>query len=138
MKQHNKRWWGIDLGGTKIEIVVCDGASDEVRPIVRRRALTERERGYEAIIDTVAQLVRGVAEELGEAPERVGIGTPGVVDPQTRQLKTATPSASTDGQLKMTLGQRSDAPCGWRTMQTVLPSQRRDTGQGGVGRWCLG
>lgn len=89
MVQDGSRWWGIDLGGTKIEVVVCEGTSEVLRPLMRKRTLTERERGYRAIIDTVATLVHAVAAELGEGPGRVGIGTPGVVDPQTGQLKNS-------------------------------------------------
>lgn len=46
---------GIDLGGTKIEGVVlaADGTIVE-----RRRVATERERGYDHILDRVAALVR--------------------------------------------------------------------------------
>jgi fructokinase len=64
---------GIDLGGTKIEGVVlaADGTVVE-----RRRVPTDRERGYEHILDRVAGLVR---ELLPLAPDcrAIGIGTPG-------------------------------------------------------------
>ena len=38
---------GIDLGGTKIEGVVLDAGGKE---IIRKRILTEREKGYQHIL----------------------------------------------------------------------------------------
>jgi predicted NBD/HSP70 family sugar kinase len=81
--------WGVDLGGTKTEVVVCEVASDSLQPLIRRRAPTGRERGYRAIIDGIGELVSAVAGELGISPERVGVGTPGVNDPITKQLKNS-------------------------------------------------
>lgn len=64
---------GIDLGGTKIEGVVLgeDGAI-----VARRRVPTERERGYEHILDRVASLVRDL-RPLAPGCTTIGIGTPG-------------------------------------------------------------
>ncbi len=71
---------GVDLGGTKIEAVVLQGAASETKAeVLRRRVPTRRERGYEAILDSVATLVRDVAKEAGldarTAP--LGVGMPG-------------------------------------------------------------
>ncbi|MEO5699281.1 MAG: ROK family protein [Casimicrobiaceae bacterium] len=62
---------GLDLGGTKIEIVALD---PEGREMVRRRVPTPKE-DYRAILATVVALVRETEEALGRAT--VGIGTPG-------------------------------------------------------------
>jgi fructokinase len=76
---------GIDLGGTKTEIVALDA---EGRERVRRREPTPRD-DYEAIISLVAQLVRDTEDACG-APAgsaRVGIGTPGSLSPATGLLR---------------------------------------------------
>lgn len=74
--------WGIDLGGTKIEGVVFEPqAFPEVR--ARLRIETRADLGYEAIVSRIASLVSKLAEEVGETPQAVGIGTPGVRDPKT-------------------------------------------------------
>lgn len=43
--------FGIDLGGTKIEAVILDKDHHE---IFRKRILTEQEKGYSHIINSVA------------------------------------------------------------------------------------
>ena len=65
---------GIDLGGTKIEIVALARGG---RELLRRRIATPHE-DYRAILQSVAGLVRGAEEELGERGS-VGIGTPGSI-----------------------------------------------------------
>ncbi|CAN5449789.1 ROK family protein [soil metagenome] len=79
--------WGIDLGGTKIEVAVLPEEGGD--PVFRRRIPTEADRGYEAILNNVAGLVEAAGYELGTKPERVGIGTPGTTDPQTGLLKNS-------------------------------------------------
>lgn len=78
--------WGIDLGGTKIEGVVL---SEEGNVIDRRRIPTERERGYPHILSRIKALVVMMQEATGQAPSRLGIGTPGTTDPATGRLKNA-------------------------------------------------
>jgi fructokinase len=79
--------WGIDLGGTKIEGVVIEPASNNV--LLRRRIATEREGGYEHILHRIKSLVDQLREEIGEGPDRIGIGTPGAVEPSTGLLKNS-------------------------------------------------
>lgn len=74
---------GIDLGGTKIEIVALDDRGTEV---LRRRIATPR--GYQGIVDALVELVRAAEAELGTVAS-VGIGTPGAVSPATGRLKNA-------------------------------------------------
>jgi hypothetical protein len=75
---------GVDLGGTKIEIIALDNAG---RERLRRRIPTPR-GDYPAIIGAVTELVAGAERELG-ARARVGIGTPGAVSPATGLMKNA-------------------------------------------------
>ncbi len=74
--------FGIDLGGTKIEIVAL---APDGRELLRRRIATPHE-DYRGIIDTVVMLVRSAEEELGE-PGTVGIGTPGSISRATGLLR---------------------------------------------------
>jgi len=81
--------WGIDLGGTKIEGAILDSAALE-RPICRLRIPTEAENGYDHIRAQIGKLVKMIASESGlPLPKRIGMGTPGVIDPQTGQLKNS-------------------------------------------------
>jgi fructokinase len=67
---------GIDLGGTKIEIVALDESGGMV---VRHRAETPQ-GSYRDTLRTIAGLVDRVETELG-CRASVGIGTPGSVSP---------------------------------------------------------
>jgi fructokinase len=75
---------GIDLGGSKIEIVALDGGG-EVR--LRRRRPTPRD-DYQATLTAIRELVAGVEAELG-CRATVGFGTPGAISPATGRLKNA-------------------------------------------------
>ncbi len=83
MKAENVRI-GVDLGGTKIEIVALDERGHER---LRRRVPTPA-GDYEATIAAIAELVAGAQRELGgRCP--VGIGTPGAISPATGLMKNA-------------------------------------------------
>jgi fructokinase len=72
---------GVDLGGTKTEAVVVR-LGDEPDVLARMRIPTERDRGYEHIVEATRALVVGVASSagLGSATlPRIGIGMPGSV-----------------------------------------------------------
>ncbi len=73
---------GIDLGGTKIEIIVL---ARDGRVLLRRRSATPR-ADYHAALDAVAALVRDAEEELG-ATGSVGVGTPGSISRATGLLR---------------------------------------------------
>ena len=74
--------FGIDLGGTKIEIVAL--ASDG-RELLRRRVATPHE-DYGGILGAIAMLVRDAEAQLGESGT-VGIGTPGSISRATGLLR---------------------------------------------------
>ena len=73
---------GIDLGGTKIEIVALDA---DGRELLRRRVPTPRD-DYRATLGAVAELVEHAERELG-ARGTVGIGTPGSISRATGLLR---------------------------------------------------
>lgn len=76
---------GIDLGGTKIEIVALDADGTE---LVRRRVPTPSAEGYDAVIEAIARLVHEVEHQLG-ARGSVGVGTPGALSPATGLLRNS-------------------------------------------------
>ena len=75
---------GIDLGGSKIEIIALgvDGAE-----LLRRRIPTPQ-GDYEATLDAIVSLVRDAEVDLGDAAT-IGIGTPGALSPATGRSKNA-------------------------------------------------
>lgn len=73
---------GIDLGGTKIEIIALDASGKE---LMRRRTPTPQ-TDYTATVAAVASLVNQVEAELGQTGS-VGIGTPGALSKATGLMK---------------------------------------------------
>lgn len=73
---------GIDLGGTKIELIALAEAGGE---LLRRRAATPQ-GDYRATVLAVAQLVEQAEAELGRRGS-VGVGTPGAVSRATGLMK---------------------------------------------------
>jgi len=81
--------WGIDLGGTKVEGAILDPVTPD-KPICRQRVPTESEKGYAHIRAQIVQLCQAMSKETGlPLPERIGMGTPGVLDPHTEKLKNS-------------------------------------------------
>ena len=78
--------FGIDLGGTKIEAAALN--QDGI-VLSRRRLPTEREKGYEHIVAQIKRVLELVSEEVGEKPTKLGIGTPGAIDPPTGLMKNS-------------------------------------------------
>jgi len=75
---------GIDLGGTKIEGIILDQDDNE---ITRKRIPTEREKGYDHILDNIASLYKDLKTHIENAPHTLGMGTPGAISPKTGLLK---------------------------------------------------
>jgi fructokinase len=75
---------GIDLGGTKIEIIALD---EQGAVLLRRRRQSPR-GSYRATLDAIRELVIGAEAELG-ARGTVGFGTPGAISPATGLLKNS-------------------------------------------------
>lgn len=80
--------WGIDLGGTKIEGVILDSFHD-FSVVHRLRIPTEQERGYTHILNQIELLIQKLITASGLTPERIGMGTPGTLDPKTGTLKNS-------------------------------------------------
>ena len=82
--------WGIDLGGTKIEGVILNSEVGPANPLCRLRVDTEAEKGVDHVYRQIDRVCRMLSEKSGRPlPARIGMGTPGVIDPTTRQLKNS-------------------------------------------------
>ncbi|HYH03892.1 MAG TPA: ROK family protein [Bacillota bacterium] len=77
---------GIDLGGTKIKIIVLDGTN---KVVYRERIPTEAAKGYEAILERIALLYRQTADRIDQAPHTLGMGIPGTISAKTGLVKNA-------------------------------------------------
>ena len=80
--------WGIDLGGTKIEGVVLE-SSTEPNPLKRLRVPTEADKGYHHVMNQIVKLIEVLTAEVGMRPTKVGICTPGTLDPHTGTMKNS-------------------------------------------------
>ena len=104
---------GVDLGGTKIEII----ALDESEVLHRERRPTPH-GDYPATLSAVAELVRRAEATVG-AIERVGIGHPGAISPVTGLIKNSNSTLlngkALDRDLESALGREvrlaNDADC---------------------------
>lgn len=70
---------GIDLGGTKIELIALDDAG---RECLRFRRDTPPD-DYEKVIDGIGTMIREARRRLDSDIKGIGIGVPGAVDPKT-------------------------------------------------------
>jgi fructokinase len=76
---------GVDIGGTKIEIIAIDEGG---RELLRLR--TDSPRGdYVATLNTIATLVQRADDMLGVRGSTVGVGMPGIESPATGLVKNA-------------------------------------------------
>lgn len=76
--------FGIDLGGTKIELLALDAQGREAY----RKRVPSPSHEYQAMLRAIAGLVAGAERELG-AKGSVGIGIPGALSPATGLVKNA-------------------------------------------------
>jgi len=75
---------GIDLGGTKIEII----ALDETGKTLRRQRILTPQGDYHATLMPITELVRQAEAELGKQGT-IGIGTPGSIAADTGLLRNS-------------------------------------------------
>lgn len=78
---------GIDLGGTKIEGLVM---APDHKEVVRTRIATEREKGYETILEKIMRLYKELRAKVpAGALHTLGIATPGALSRRTGLLKNS-------------------------------------------------
>ena len=88
---------GIDLGGTKTEIVAL---GDDGAVLLRERRASPA--GYEGVLTTIARLVRDAESQLGQRGS-IGIGIPGSLSPVTGLVRNANSQALNGRTLKQDL-----------------------------------
>lgn len=91
---------GIDLGGTKIELIALDAEGGEA---FRKRIPTPKE--YQQMLDAIVALVEEAEMTLGEQAS-VGVGIPGILSPFTGLVKNANSTWINDHALDVDLGDR--------------------------------
>ncbi|ETK30929.1 ROK family protein [Microbispora sp. ATCC PTA-5024] len=84
-------WAGIDIGGTKTHVVICD---DELRILAATRAPTPVEAGARVILAEAARLTQELLTTLGLPVAAAGVGAAGVVDPETGAVASSTSTFS--------------------------------------------
>jgi fructokinase len=75
---------GVDLGGTKIEIMALEAGG---RELLRQRVPTPRNT-YEAAVRAIVELVQGTEGKLGRTGS-LGVAIPGAISPKTGLVKNA-------------------------------------------------
>jgi predicted NBD/HSP70 family sugar kinase len=101
--------WGIDLGGTKIEGIVIDGP--EAKQIVARHRIdTESQGGYEHILSRIQSVIDELTRLSGKRPDRIGIGTPGILDPSSGLLKNSNTLCLNGKPVNHDLGKKLSVP----------------------------
>lgn len=77
---------GIDLGGTKTEVVLLN---NENQVIIRERTNTKKET-YQSILKTIEELIHLVKQHIPEKQDyTIGIGIPGIIDSKTEKVINA-------------------------------------------------
>ena len=100
---------GIDLGGTKIEIIALDDRDQEC---LRRRVATPQ-GDYAATVDTMVQLVQEAEQSLGRQGS-LGVGTPGALSALNGRIKNAN-SVCINGQSRFTKARKRNRTYLFRT-----------------------
>lgn len=133
----NKPLWGIDLGGTKIEGVILTSMEDPT-PLIRTRIDTEASEGYHHIVQQIKKLVGQMEKESGLAVDKIGFGTPGVLDPVLQTMKNCNSTQLNGMPLKKDLEETlgipveiaNDANCfalaetKWGVVHEIMPEAR--------------
>lgn len=88
MSRKKAALWGIDLGGTKVEGVIMTSSSG-TDTIFRDRVPTEAHISYDHVLHQIKKLVDMMTTAAGYKPEKLGIGTPGTMDPHTGLFKNS-------------------------------------------------
>ena len=96
---------GIDLGGTKTEIVAL---APDGTPLLRRRAPTPPD--YAGVVALVGALVEAAEAELGASGSMVGVGIPGSLSPATGLVRGANSTWLNGGRLDRDLAARLGRP----------------------------
>ncbi len=75
---------GVDLGGTKIEIIVLD----DMHNIIERKRSSTPSQSYTAVISEIKELINSCTKQIS-CHYTIGIGMPGVISSTTGLVKNA-------------------------------------------------
>lgn len=103
--QPHSRQFGIDLGGTKTEVVVLNGQGET---LLRERRPTPAP-DYAAVLDNIVDLLRYAESQVGPALS-LGVGAPGAPIPSTGLIKNANTTCLIGKPLQADLAQRMRIP----------------------------
>lgn len=99
-----KDLWGVDLGGTKIEVAVIEPHSKQA--LTRLRVPTEAHLGYPHILGQIEKVIQMAEAESGQSrASRIGVCTPGALDPHTKLLRNSNTTCLIGKPLKEDLDQ---------------------------------
>ncbi|MEC8679524.1 MAG: ROK family protein [Bacteroidota bacterium] len=98
---------GIDLGGTKIEGIVLESKEKPIE-VIRHRVDTEEKKGYLQVVDNIKSLVEYIENKINHKFDKLGIGTPGTLDPATGLLKNSNSQCLNGMPLKKDLSKTLD------------------------------
>ena len=84
----NDHLWGIDLGGTKVEGAILQSSSNP-DVFFRDRLPTEGHKGYDHILGQIKLVVDKMEAAVGYRPRKLGIATPGTLDPGLGLMKNS-------------------------------------------------
>jgi fructokinase len=104
-----QHYWGIDLGGTKIEGVILSAPSPDA-VVIRKRIDTEAHLGYDHIMSQIIKLIDMLKAETGLQPERIGFGTPGTFDPARQWMKNCNTTVLNGKPMKQDLARLLNVP----------------------------
>ena len=77
---------GLDLGGTKVEIIVTD---ENYKEIYRKRLPNGKEHGYDFIMERLKDLYVDACDQIDCGEHTLGLGTPGAISKETGLLKNS-------------------------------------------------
>jgi glucokinase len=77
---------GVDIGGTKIAFALVDATGNVLQ---EQRVLTKPDDGVSAVLDRIAEGIRQLILEGGQHVIGIGIGCPGIVDPEGGVVRNA-------------------------------------------------
>ena len=98
---------GVDLGGTKIEGIVLESKEKPIE-VIRHRVDTEEKKGYLQVVDNIKSLVEYIENKINHKFDKLGIGTPGTLDPATGLLKNSNSQCLNGMPLKKDLSKTLD------------------------------
>ncbi|WP_415890372.1 ROK family protein [Neptuniibacter sp. SY11_33] len=97
---------GIDLGGTKIEIIALTPSSD----VLFRYRVPTPQGNYQATLDAICSLIERAENSIKNPPSSIGIGIPGAISRETGLIKNANSTCLIGHPLDKDLSERIQRP----------------------------